>query len=38
MISNWAGIPNVEHDWQDTAHMPAMERPRNFVELVLNWI
>lgn len=33
-----AGAPHVQHvNWTDVAHMPSMERPQPFFELLLEW-
>jgi 3-oxoadipate enol-lactonase len=33
------GVPDSRRvDWDDVAHLPAMERPADFVELLLEWI
>ena len=32
-------IPNARRvDWPDTAHLPSMERPKDFLELLDNWL
>ena len=34
-----AELPDVRRiDWPDVAHLPSMERPDDFVELVLDWV
>jgi pimeloyl-ACP methyl ester carboxylesterase len=33
------GIPGATRvDWPDVAHLPSMERPHDFLELLLDWV
>jgi pimeloyl-ACP methyl ester carboxylesterase len=33
-----SGVPGAQRiDWPDVAHLPSLERPQGFIDLVLEW-